>query len=162
MGVELGGQILDRLINCLLLALALLSPLTIDRTSGACVTAQCKNLRKQQQLFQRSQQNNGGPSGEACKPFYLIPGKAMDCSTKDFSSKILSIDPSSVTISPNPVKLPGCFTIRMNVNMLPLPQDFSRSYVSKVEFNWWNLPQFSSLPCQNQSSNGCGGYGNNW
>jgi len=36
-----------------------------------------------------------------------------------------------------------------------------KSFLSKVEYNWLNLPQFSALPCQNSSSNGCGGYGNN-
>jgi len=36
-----------------------------------------------------------------------------------------------------------------------------KSYFAKVEYNWGTLPQFSSLPCQNASANGCGGYGNN-
>jgi len=39
--------------------------------------------------------------------------------------------------------------------------DVPRSFLSKVEYYWNNVPQFSSLPCQNSSANGCGGYGNN-
>jgi len=93
-----------------------------------------------------------------CKPFWLIPGKANDC-TKPSSKKLLTIDPSSVVISPNPVKLPGCFTISMKVSVQQA--DVPRSFLSKVEYYWNNVPQFSSLPCQNSSANGCGGYGNN-
>lgn len=50
----------------------------------------------------------------------------------------------------------------MQMNVELLPTNLPNSYISKIEYNWWNLPQFASLACQNQSSNGCGGYGNNW
>jgi len=97
-------------------------------------------------------------TGAACKPFWLIPGKANDC-TKPSTKKLLTIDASSVVITPNPVKLPGCFTISMKIDVQQA--DIPRSFLAKVEYNWFNLPQFSSLPCQNASANGCGGYGNN-
>lgn len=79
---------------------------------------------------------------------------------KPSSKKLVSIDASSVVISPNPVKLPGCFTISMKVDVQQ--SDIPKSFLAKVEYNWFNLPQFSSLPCQNASANGCGGGGNNW
>jgi len=80
-------------------------------------------------------------------------------SARSTSKKLLNIDPKSVSITPNPIKLPGCFTLAMKVTVDQV--DTPKSYVSKVEYNWWNLPQFSNLPCQNASANGCGGYGNN-
>jgi len=98
-----------------------------------------------------------GSGRKDCPPFWLIPGKANDC-TKS-SQKLLSVDPNSVSISPSPIKLPGCFTLSMKVTVNKV--DVPKSYFAKVEYNWWNLPQFSALPCQNASADGCGGYGNN-
>jgi hypothetical protein len=103
-------------------------------------------------------QSSGSGGRRDCPPFWLIPGKANDC-TKPSSKKLLTIDANSVTITPNPIKLPGCFTINMKVDIQQV--DVPKSFLAKVEYNWWNLPQFSSLPCQNASANGCGGYGNN-
>jgi len=105
----------------------------------------------------KDQGSSSGPRKD-CKPFWLIPGKANDC-TKPSKNKLLSIDANSVTITPNPIKLPGCFTLNMKVDVQQV--DVPKNFFAKVEYNWWNLPQFSSLPCQNSSANGCGGYGNN-
>lgn len=103
-------------------------------------------------------QSTGGGARKDCPPFWLIPGKANDC-TKPTGKKLLSVDANSVTITPNPIKLPGCFTLNMKVDVQQV--DVPKSFFAKVEYNWWNLPQFSSLPCQNSSANGCGGFGNN-
>ncbi|KRX88892.1 hypothetical protein T4E_3140 [Trichinella pseudospiralis] len=93
-----------------------------------------------------------------CKPKYLIPGKAVDC-TKTSSQKVMYIDPKSVVITPNPIKIPGCFTLEMTTHIKE--QKLHKSFFAKIEYTWWNLPQFSQLPCQNATANGCGGYGNN-
>jgi len=93
-----------------------------------------------------------------CKSFYLIPGKANDC-TKPTSKKFISIDANSVSVTPSPIKLPGCFTLSMKVTIEPT--DVPKSFFSKVEYDWGNVPQVRSLPCQNASANGCGGFGNN-
>jgi len=107
-------------------------------------------------------QHQTGPSStkKECtyKPIWLIPGKASDC-TRSSAQKVITIDPSSVVISPNPIQLPGCFSISMKVDVTD--NSLPRNYFAKVDYNLWNLPQFSNLPCQNSSNNGCGGYGNN-
>ncbi|KRX88891.1 hypothetical protein T4E_3140 [Trichinella pseudospiralis] len=69
------------------------------------------------------------------------------------------IDPKSVVITPNPIKIPGCFTLEMTTHIKE--QKLHKSFFAKIEYTWWNLPQFSQLPCQNATANGCGGYGNN-
>jgi hypothetical protein len=104
--------------------------------------------------------DGGAPSGgqPKCNPFYLIPGRANEC-TRGGPNKVLSIDSSSIQITPTPIKLPGCFTMSTNIEILP--SAVPRNFVSKIEYSWVNEPQFSNLPCQNQTSDGCGGYGNN-
>ncbi|PAV63664.1 hypothetical protein WR25_07783 isoform B [Diploscapter pachys] len=69
---------------------------------------------------------------------WLIPGRADASCTHPNAKKILEINPSQVHIKPEVVKFPGCFTLEIK-----------------------NLKDFSNLKCQNQSNNGCGGYGNN-
>lgn len=93
-----------------------------------------------------------------CPPIWLIPGKASDCTSSN-SKRLINIDANSVSVQPTPIKLPGCFTINMRADIQQI--DTPKNFFSKVEYNWLNLPQFSNLPCQNASSNGCGGYGNN-
>jgi hypothetical protein len=103
-------------------------------------------------------EDGSGVGQQKCNPFYLIPGKANEC-TKGGPNKVLTMDSSSIQINPNPIKLPGCFTMTGNVEILT--PNVPKNLVSKIEYSWVNEPQFSNLPCQNQSSDGCGGYGNN-
>jgi len=103
-----------------------------------------------------SQSQSGGK--KVCDPYWLITGKASDCSNPS-AKKLISVDPDSVSISPNPIKLPGCFTISMKANIQQI--DGPKNFFAKVEYTWGKVPQFNTLACQNASSNGCDGYGNN-
>ncbi|KRX72887.1 hypothetical protein T06_334 [Trichinella sp. T6] len=134
--------------------------LYVDRVMGS---SKCNPRLPHCRVSQNSKPYSNRPPTPAqqqskCKPKYLIPGKAVDC-TKTSSQKVMYIDPKSVVITPNPIKIPGCFTLEMTTHIKE--QKLHKSFFAKIEYTWWNLPQFSQLPCQNATANGCGGYGNN-
>ncbi|VDK43454.1 unnamed protein product [Anisakis simplex] len=94
---------------------------------------------------------------------YLIPGHADASCTRPGAKRLVEIDPRQVNVKPEVLKIPGCFTIEIkNVRILDHgSKNDADSFFAKVEYQWWNVKDFSELKCQNASNNGCGGYGNN-
>ncbi|CAJ0945765.1 unnamed protein product, partial [Mesorhabditis belari] len=93
---------------------------------------------------------------------WLIPGRADASCTRPGAHHIIDIQPSNVHIHPDVVKFPGCFTLEIrNLKIHDKAEALGNSFFAKAEFQWWNVKDFSSLKCQNSSSDGCGGYGNN-
>lgn len=79
------------------------------------------------------------------------------------AKKILQVDPRQVIINPKVIKLPGCFNVEIkNIRVLDNRDAIGNNFLAKIEYQWWNVKDFANLKCQNSSSNGCGGYGNNW
>uniref|UniRef100_A0A915Q0Z7 DUF7753 domain-containing protein n=1 Tax=Setaria digitata TaxID=48799 RepID=A0A915Q0Z7_9BILA len=102
---------------------------------------------------------NGEP---VCHPFAEIIIIIQFISPRPGSKKILEMDPRHVVIRPKVVKFPGCFNIEIkNIRVLDNNDAMGNSFFAKVEYQWWNVKDFTDLKCQNASNNGCGGYGNN-
>ncbi|KAK6103389.1 hypothetical protein QQG55_12300 [Brugia pahangi] len=96
------------------------------------------------------------------KDIWLIPGNADASCSRPGAKKILEVDPRQVIIHPKVIKLPGCFNIEIkNIRVLDNHGAIGNSLFAKIEYQWWNVKDFADLKCQNASSNGCGGYGNN-
>ncbi|KAL3994042.1 hypothetical protein ACH3XW_20110 [Acanthocheilonema viteae] len=96
------------------------------------------------------------------KNVWLIPGKADASCSRPGAKKILEVDPRQVIIHPKIIKLPGCFNVEIkNIRVLDSRDAIGNSFFAKVEYQWWNVKDFANLKCQNASSNGCDGYGNN-
>jgi hypothetical protein len=68
----------------------------------------------------------------------------------------------TVRVTPNPIRLPGCFNMTFDVEILDSINQVPNSYIGKNEFQLFELPDIEKMQCQNASNNGCGGYGNNW
>ncbi|KAI6211687.1 hypothetical protein M3Y96_00460500 [Aphelenchoides besseyi] len=93
---------------------------------------------------------------------WLIPGRADASCTRPDSRRLVEIDPRQVTIRPPLIKFPGCFTIEIkNLRIQNDESVLSNSFFAKTEYQWLNVKQFGDLKCQNATTNGCGGYGNN-
>ncbi|VDM52145.1 unnamed protein product [Angiostrongylus costaricensis] len=93
---------------------------------------------------------------------WLIPGRADTSCTRPGARRLLEISAGQIHIKPELVRLPGCFTLE--IKSLRVKDDANvvgNSFFAKAEYQWWNVKDFSNLKCQNASSNGCGGYGNN-
>ncbi|TMS40230.1 hypothetical protein L596_006632 [Steinernema carpocapsae] len=93
---------------------------------------------------------------------WLIPGRADASCTRPGARRVIDIDPAQVQIKPDVVRFPGCFTVEIkNVHVFDDRNAIGNSFFAKAEYQWWNVKEFGELKCQNASSNGCGGYGNN-
>ncbi|CAJ0586607.1 unnamed protein product, partial [Mesorhabditis spiculigera] len=93
---------------------------------------------------------------------WLVPGRADASCTRPGAHRIIDIQSSNVHIKPDVVKFPGCFTLEIrNLKIHDRAEALGNSFFAKAEFQWWNVKDFSNLKCQNSSSDGCGGYGNN-
>lgn len=97
--------------------------------------------------------------------FWLIPGQADNstCTRTETINKGLKIRVlnDTVKISPNPVRLPGCFNISFQVEINDDIRNIPSSFLGKNEFQLYELPEIEKMQCQNASNAGCGGYGNN-
>ncbi|KAI6183457.1 hypothetical protein M3Y97_00491200 [Aphelenchoides bicaudatus] len=92
---------------------------------------------------------------------WLIPGRADASCTRPNAKRLVEIDPRQVKITPPLIRFPGCFTIEIkNLHILQNSEQ-ETSFFAKSEYQWLNVKQFSELKCQNASSEGCGGFGNN-
>ncbi|KAI6232706.1 hypothetical protein M3Y99_00994500 [Aphelenchoides fujianensis] len=120
----------------------------------------------------RSHANGGESEAEAehrrrisaCnyQDLWLIPARADASCTRPDARRLVDIDPQQVKIRPPLIKFPGCFTIEIkNMRILNDEDVLSNSFFAKSEYQWLNVKQFGDLKCQNASSDGCGGFGNN-
>lgn len=79
------------------------------------------------------------------------------------AKKLVDIDHRQVSIQPPIVKFPGCFVVEIkNIRIYDSVEVLGSSIFAKAEYQWLNVKEFANLKCQNASSNGCGGFGNNW
>uniref|UniRef100_A0A0K0FJI2 DUF7753 domain-containing protein n=1 Tax=Strongyloides venezuelensis TaxID=75913 RepID=A0A0K0FJI2_STRVS len=93
---------------------------------------------------------------------WLIPGKADSYCTRPGAKRLIEIDTRQVHITPPVVRFPGCFTVEIkNIKVLDNERYLGHSFFAKTEYQWLNVREFGNLKCQNASSNGCDGYGNN-
>lgn len=68
--------------------------------------------------------------------------KTCPPSARPGAKRVLEIDPSTVVIRPDVVKLPGCFTVEINnVRVLDNPEAIGNSFFGKAEYQWWNLKE---------------------
>ncbi|KAI1699951.1 hypothetical protein Ddc_18335 [Ditylenchus destructor] len=92
---------------------------------------------------------------------WLIPGRADASCTRTDGKKLIDIDPRQVSIRPPVVRFPGCFTIEIKNVRIHDNDVLGQSLFAKSEYQWINVKEFGEAKCQNSSSNGCGGFGNN-
>jgi len=96
---------------------------------------------------------------------WLIPGDADNttCARPETIAKGVKVRifNETITVSPNPIRLPDCFNISFEVEILDSINEVPRSFIGKNEFQLYELPDVEKLQCQNASNDGCGGYGNN-
>uniref|UniRef100_A0A914MZ41 DUF7753 domain-containing protein n=1 Tax=Meloidogyne incognita TaxID=6306 RepID=A0A914MZ41_MELIC len=83
---------------------------------------------------------------------WLIPGKADASCSKNCLK---------VKIRPSIIKFPGCFTVEIRNIHIVDDNGLPNSIFAKTEYQWLNVRGSEKAKCQNSSSNGCGGFGNN-